>query len=53
MEGSDYEELQPLLKSKSEAKTTQSTMFQEVFFRILLLFPGKDTKDKVNLYAPS
>ena len=53
MEGSDYEELQPLLKSKSEAKATQSTMFQEVFCVILLLFPGKDSKDKVNQYSPS
>ena len=53
MEASDYEELQPLLKSKSEAKATQSTMFQDVFCVILLLFPGKDTKDKVNPYAPS
>ena len=53
MEASDYEELQPLLKSKSEAKATQSTMFQDVFCVILLLFPGKDTKDKVNTYASS
>ena len=50
MEGSDYEELQPLLKSKSEAKATESTMFQDVFCVILLLFPGKDTKYKVNPY---
>ena len=51
MEGSDYEELQPLLKSKSEAKA--STMIQKVFCVILLLFPGKDSKDKVNQYSPS
>ena len=50
MEASDYEELQPLLKSKSEAKATQSTMFQDVFCVILLLFPGKDTKYKVIPY---
>ena len=42
MEASDYEELQPLLKPKREAKATQSTMFQDVFCVILLLFPGKD-----------
>ena len=53
MEASDYEELQPLLRSKSEAKATQSTMFQDVFCVILLLFPGKGTKDKVNTYASS
>ena len=53
MEASDYEELLPLLKSKNEAKATQSTMFQEVFCVILLLFPGKDTKFKVNPYASS
>ena len=53
MEASDYEELLPLLKSKNEAKATQSTMFQEVFCVILLLFPGKDTKDKVNTYTSS
>ena len=45
MEASAYEELQPLLKSKSEAKAAKSTMFQDVFCVILLLFPGKDTKD--------
>ena len=44
MEASDYEELQPLLKSKSEAKATQSTMFQDVFCVILLLFPGNTVK---------
>ena len=53
MEASDYEELQPLLKSKSEAKATESTMFQDVFCVILLLFPGKDTKNRVNPYASS
>ena len=53
MEASDYEELQPLLKSKSEAKATQSIMFQDVFCVILLLFPGKDTKNKVNPYVPT
>ena len=49
MEASDYEELQPLLKPKREAKATQSTMFQDVFCVILLLFPGKDIKYKGNL----
>jgi hypothetical protein len=45
-EKSDYEELEPLLKSKSEAKvTTPSTIFQKVFYLFLLLFPGMDTKD--------
>ena len=49
-ERSDYEELEPLLKSKKEAKvTTPSTIFQKVLFLFLLLFPGKDTKDMVNL----
>ena len=47
MERSDYDELEPLLKSKSEAKvTTPSTILQKVFRLFLLLFPGKDTKDK-------
>ena len=47
MERSDYDELEPLLKSKSEAKvTTASTILQKVFRLFLLLFPGKDTKDK-------
>ena len=50
MEASDCEELQPLLKSKSETKATKSTMFQDVFCVILLLFPGKDTKEKVSPY---
>ena len=51
MERSDSEELEPLLKSKSEAKvTTPSTILQKVFCLFLLLFPGKDTKDKVNPY---
>ena len=52
MERSDSEELEPLLKSKSEAKvTTPSTILQKVFCLFLLLFPGKDTKDKINPYA--
>ena len=51
MEASDYEELQPLLKPKREAKATQSTMFQDVFCVILLLFPGKDIEYKVNPYV--
>ena len=54
IERSDYEELEPLLKPKSEAKvTTPSTIVQKVFCLFLLLFPGKDNKDKVNLYSPS
>ena len=52
IERSDYEELEPLLKSKSEAKvTTLSTIFQKVFCLFLLLFPGMDTKDMLNLYT--
>ena len=52
IERSDYEELEPLLKSKSEAKVTiLSTIFQKVFCLFLLLFPGMDTKDMINLYA--
>ena len=54
IERSDYEELEPLLKSKSEAKvTTPSTILQKVFCLFLLLFPGMDTKDMINLYANS
>ena len=52
MERSDYEELEPLLKSKSEAEvTTRSTILQIAFCLFLLLFPGKDTKNKINLYT--
>ena len=44
IERSDYEELEPLLKSKNEAKvTTPSTILKIVFCLFLLLFPGKDT----------
>ena len=52
MEKSDCEELEPLLKSKSEAEVTiPSKILQKVFCLFLLLFLGKDTKDKVNPYA--
>ena len=52
MERSDYEELEPLLKSKSEAEvTTRSTILRIVFCLFLLLFPGKDIKEKVKPYA--
>ena len=50
MEKSDYEELEPLLKTKSKAEvTTPSTILQKVFCLFLLLFPGKDTRDKASL----
>ena len=52
MEKSDYEELEPFLKSKSEAEaTTPSTFLQKVFCLFLLLFTSKDAKDKVNPHA--
>ena len=52
MERSDYEELEPLLKPKSEAEvTTPSTILQKVFCLFLFLFPGKSTKDQVRPYA--
>ena len=54
IERSDYEESEPLLKSKSAAKvTTLPIIFQKVFCLFLLLFPGMDTKDMINLYANS
>ena len=52
MEKSDYEELEPLLKSKSQAEVTiPSNILQRVFCLFLLLLSGKDTKDKVKRYA--
>ena len=52
MKKADYEELEPLLKFKSKAEvTTPSTNLQKVFCLFLLLFPGKNTKDKIDTYS--
>ena len=52
MKKADYEELEPLLKSKNEAEVTiPSNILLKVFCLFLLLFPGKNSKDKVNPYA--
>ena len=48
MKRSDYEELEPLLKSKSEAKvTTPLTIIKKVFCLFLMLFPGMDIRGQL------
>ena len=52
MKKADYEELEPLLKSKNEAEVTiPSNILLKVFCLFLLLFPGKNTKDKIDTYS--
>ena len=52
MKKADHEELEPLLKSKNEAEVTiPSNILLKVFCLFLLLFPGKNTKDKIDTYS--